>query len=205
MEEFEYLIFIPVKRFIACVARISRYLLTASLVLGLLAIALYIIGFFYIGIISELLSDLMFDILFVLLSILTPWCHNVLLACRGHHLTRMLASFTTIMGGIYLTCVVFTLFTGERLLIKQDLSPLFISLFIITCVLTNLNHMAAAPLKLRTRLSLFCLSLLGVGLTLGILPLVSLVFKAACFFLGYKLLYQLEKVAPRIISMPDRQ
>ena len=205
MEEFEYFIFIPVKRFIACIARISRYLLASSLVAGLLAIALYIIGFLPLGIFSAVLSDLMYDVLFILLSILTPWCHNVLVAGRGHHLTRFLSGFTTIMGGIYLVCIIYSLIVGEKLLIKQDICPTLISLFILICTLTNLNNLAAASFKLRTRLTCFCLCLLGAGITLGVLPLICLVFKIACYFLGYKLLYTLEQVAPRIISMPERQ
>lgn len=204
MDEFEYLIFLPVRRFITILTRICRWLLTLSLCTGLVGVALLFIGIIGFGFFALHLSDLLFEILLILMSILLLWCHNVLLAARGHHLTRFLAGFTTIMAAIYTACIVYSTITGERLLLKQDILSTILPLFILICVLTNLNFMAAASRRLRTSLCIFAMGLFCAGLTLAVLPLHCLIFKMIAFFCGYRLLCKLENIAPRIISMPER-
>lgn len=204
MDEFEYFIFIPVKRFIAILTRICRWLLTLSLCTGLAGVALLFVGILGFGLFALHLSDLIFEILLILMSVLLLWCHNVLLAARGHHLTRFLAAFTVIMAVIYAACIVYSTITGERLLLKQDILSTILPLFMLICVLTNLNFMAAAPKKIRISLTVFTTGLFCAGITLAVLPLHCLIFKIIAFFCGFRLLCMLENIAPRIISMPER-
>lgn len=204
MNEIEYFIFIPVKKFVSVTAKLLRYLLPAILVCGIAEIA-----FLYAGVKEGLhlgiISDQLLEVFISFLSLLVLWSHHVLLARRGYAITRFLMSFSAVMSGIFMICMVYTLATGELLLVKQHQTPIFVACIIMLAVLFNLNNMAAATRGFRIGLVVCVVALLGAIITAGVLLPISIIFKIIMAIPAYLFLKKLEMVAPRIISMPELQ
>lgn len=203
MNELEYLIFLPIKRLVSGIARLAFYTL---LVLGITSacelILLLTSGslFFLFSYLSHMLmlSELL------LLSLLAPWCHNVLLAKRGMSVTRCISVFCTVMGLIMLVCEGYTLVTGHVLLVKQAQTPFFICTALLLCIMFNLGNMAVAPLKWRISIPCFLLALLCAVISSEAVVDVCILFKFATVFLGAGHLRRLALIAPAIISMPQK-
>ena len=202
MNEIEYFIFIPVKKFVSVTAKLLRYLVPAILLCGIAEIAL-LYGGFKEGMHLGIISDQLLEVFISFLSLIALWCHHVLLARRGYAITRFLMSFSAVMSGIFMICMVYTLATGEFLLVKQHQTPILVACIIMMAVLCNLNNMAAASRMFRFGLVVFVVALLGAGITAGVLIPISLLFKIVMAVPAYIFLKKLEQVAPRIISMPE--
>lgn len=204
MNEIEYFIFLPVKRFIAGTAKTAWYLLPLILLFAVAEIILILFfGIVDAGIVFGKISDLLLNIFVALLSILTCWCHHVLLARRGNSITRFLCSFAIIMACLMLICETYTLFTDEILLEKQRQTPLIVSTILFAATLFNIPNMAAAPLKQRILIPLFAFCVLATCL-ITIMPPICLIFKIIILCMGIPLLRKLQHIAPLIISMPPK-
>ncbi len=203
MNEIEYFIFIPVKQFIAGVAKAARCLLWLVLLTAIAEpIALLKLGATACEVVGRA-SDQLLHIVLILISILAYWCHHVLLAKRGAGFTRFLALFSIIMSAILMVCTIYTLFTQELLLIRQHHTPVIIAALLFVSCLINLPNMAAAPRKLRLMVSAFLFFLLATATT-TFLPPICIFFKLFTACLGIPLLRRLQHVSPLIISMPPR-
>ncbi len=205
MNEIEYFIFLPVKRFIAGAAKTAWYLLPFILLFAVAEIILILFfGIVDAGIVFGKASDLLLNIFLALLSVLTCWCHHVLLARRGAGATRFLCAFAIVMACLMLICDTYTLFTDEILLAKQRQTPLIISTILLAATLINIPNMAAAPLKQRIFVPLFAFCVFAACLT-TVAPPICLIFKVILLSIGIPLLRKLQQIAPLIISMPPKE
>lgn len=205
MSEIEYPILPPVKRSIAKLATICRYLLVACVLCGVAEPLILITLQHPIFVLFGNVSDHLMQLFLAFLTLLALWCHHVLLAARGTRFTAMLNLFCCILGGILITCLVYEVITGgEHLLQHQHDAPLYISLLLLICYCGNWHNMAAYKGRDKAAILLFFLSLLIVSVTMDFIPLIALVAKAIACAIGFNLLRKLEQAAPRIISMPER-
>lgn len=149
-------------------------------------------------------ADSLFCIWIALLGVLVVWCHYVLLAERGFAATRGLCLLALIPSFFLLAASIYTAFAHKFFLYYQLDLPLYLSLVWLGACLLNLHTMAAAPLSLRIILPSGFFMLLLSGATIGIpeamLP-YTVVKTAACLLL-FRPLLQLQRIAPRIISLP---
>lgn len=203
MNELEYLIFIPVKRFIANIAKLNRYFLYGILLTALMEPVLLFVFKLPQGLLLGMVSDQMLNLFVALSSLLAFWCHNTLLAGRGTGFTRFLSGFAIFMSVILVICSIYTICTNELLLTKQSQTPVFVAVILFLSVIINMSNMAAASLKLRITVSVFLFCLMVAVLT-TVIPMICLVFKIITACLGIPLLRRLQHVAPLIISMPER-
>lgn len=203
MFELDYFIFTPVKRFIATLAKIERYLLVIILLTSIAEVGLFILFERIEGLLFGMVSDQLLSILAAMLSLTALWSHHTLLAGRGLGFTRFLCTFTVVMGAISLTCSVYTISTGNLLLPKQAHAPIFIATVLFFSSLLNLPNMATAPIKYKILIPLFFLSV-ACALVTSILPPLCLLFKILMLCTGMPMLRILEQKAPLIISMPEQ-
>lgn len=203
MFELDYFIFTPVKRFIATLAKIERYLLIIILLTALAEIGIIVLFGLMEGLLFGMVSDQLLSILTALMSLTVLWGHHTLLANRGLGFTRFLSIFTVIMGGISLACSIYTICTDTPLLVKQAQAPIFLATVYFITSLLNLPNMAAAPTKYKILIPLFFFFLTGAIATVTIPPL-CLLFKIPMVCTGIPLLRILEQIAPLIISMPEQ-
>ncbi len=204
MSEIEYLILPTVKRSVAKLATICRYLLVVCLVCAVAEPLIFITLHPGIGLLFGAVSDHLMQLFLALLTLPTLWCHHVLLAVRGTRITAMLSLFCCILGGILITCLVYEIITGgEHLLQHQHDAPIYISLLLLICYCSNWHNMAAYKGRDKTALLVLFLALLIGSVTMAFAPLIALVAKAVACAVGFNLLRKLEQTAPRIISMPQ--
>lgn len=203
MNEPEYFIFIPVKRLIANLAKIERYLLVIILLAAVIEFGIIYTLARPEGLLFGMVSDQLLSILTALLSVIGLWCHHTLLGGRGMGFTRFLCAFATVMGAISFICSIYTICTGEPLLVKQAQAPIFIATVLFLATLLNIPNMAAAPRKYKILIPLFLFALM-VALSITVLPELCLLFKLVLVCTGIPLLRSLEKIAPLIISMPEQ-
>lgn len=201
MNQLEYFIFLPVKRFIAITAKIARLILPLIILLGILEPVLLLSGYKAWHTCGAV-SDELLSIFIGILGIPFLWCHHVLLGKRGMEVTRFLAAFNAIMGFVFLVCSLYTAICGSPLLAGQHIIPIMSASLFAIIYLFNLHCLAAASLKLKLTITLMLLTLGAAILTAGILPLISLIFKILMAIPAYVLLKKLEVTAPAIISMP---
>lgn len=205
MSEIEYPILPVVKRSIAKLATICRYLLVAGLVCAVAEPLIFITLQHPICILFGTVSDHLMQLLLALLTLPALWCHYVLLAARGTRITAMLCLFCCILGGILITCLAYEVATGgQHLLQHQHDAPLYISILLLICYCSNWHNMAAYKSSAKAVLLLFFFSLLLAAATMDFVPLFALAAKAIACAIGFFFLRKLEQTAPRIISMPER-
>lgn len=195
MNEIEYFIFLPVKRFIAGTAKTARYLLPLILLFAVTELLLIMFfGIIETGIIFGKVSDLLLNIFVALLSILTCWCHHVLLARRGNSITRFLCSFAIIMACLMLICDTYTLFTDEicwqskgkrHLSFLQFYLPLRCSIYPTWQRLPQTAHFDSVVFLLR----------LAACVT-TVIPPICLIFKIIILCIGIPLLRKLQHITP---------
>lgn len=203
MFELDYFIFAPVKRFVATLAKIERYLLVIILLTALAEIGIIVLFARMEGLLFGMVSDQLLGILIALMSLTVLWGHHTLLAGRGLGFTRFLSTFTVIVGGISLACSIYTICTGTPLLVKQAQAPIFIAVVFFITSLLNLPNMAAARTKYKILITLFFFSLIGAFAT-AMMPLLCILFKILMVCTGIPMLRILEQIAPLIISMPEQ-
>ena len=203
MSEIEYYIFIPVKKFIATLAGVCRFLLPVILITAAIEFLLLMCGF-GMGLVFGDISDNLMSLTIALLSIPVLWCHDVLLAKRGTVFTRFMCVFSIILSVLLWICTLYTLCTQTLLLPKQSELTLIIPSIYFLATIFNIQNMAAAPLKLKITVLSFFLLLLATAISLA-LPPVSLLFKLIITCLGVPLLTKLKQTAPLIISLPPRE
>ncbi|MBE6418783.1 MAG: hypothetical protein E7031_01475 [Akkermansiaceae bacterium] len=202
MNEIEYFIFIPVKRFIATLACVCRYMLLMILITAILEILLLLSGL-TAGLYFGLASDFLLSITIAILSLLTLWSHDVLLARRGNAISRFMCTFAIILSVILSVCSIYTICTHSLLLPKQDELNVIIPTILLVSALFNMPNMAAAPLKLRIMVPVFLLGVLLTAIT-TVVPIFCLLFKIVMACTGMPLLAKLQHVAPLIVSLPPR-
>ena len=206
MNEIEYAILPLVKNSVAKLATICRYLLIAC-VISALAEPLIIFTLHHpIGILCGIVSDHLLQLTLALLTLPALWSHHALLAARGTRITGMLSLFCCILGGILIVCLCYSVITGGLPLLQhQQDAALYISLLLLICCIFNFHNMAAYRTRAKAALAVFLLALLAASISMGVLPIISLIAKALACATGYCFLLKLEKIAPLIISMPERQ
>lgn len=163
-------------------------------------------GFFVAGLVCGVFSSLILNLELVILSAAVFWCHDVLLAERGYGFTRFLClvaffyALTCPVGEVYTFC------TGSLLLPSQGLHPIIVCLLFLAVHLVNLPNMEAAGVSLKIRLGVFPLLVAAVFAAeqVGFIP-VSAIGKVLLLLLLARPLRQLADIAPRVISMPDRE
>lgn len=200
----EILIFPVVKGLVARLASCALGCGLASAVAALAELTLAPLGFIPAALFAGQASSLLFVLFLSGLSLLAPWCHEVLLARRGRVLTRFLMAMGGVMGLLLLAGVVYSLLVGMPLFLRQGELPLMISLVLTVCLLVNMPLMAAAPLRLRVRLACFSLVLLATAVTeTPLLVALNDLCRILAVLLGFSPLLTLRQVAPRIVSLPD--
>lgn len=203
MSEIEYYIFIPVKKFIATLAGVCRFLLPVILITAATEFLLLLCGI-GVGLIFGDISDNLMSLTIALLSIPILWCHDVLLAKRGTVFTRFMCVFSIILSVLLWICTLYTLCTQTLLLPKQSELTLIIPSIYFLATIFNIQNMAAAPLKLKIMILSFFVLLLATAIFL-VIPPVSLLLKLILTCLGLPLLTKLKQTAPLIISLPPRE
>ena len=199
------LIYPAVKHKAAWLAGLANALALTAAVLSLLCIGGLSLDLTEFALRCGSASQLMGRFLLAVLSLLSAWCHHVLLAGRGSDITRWLANLGIFMGGLVLVCSLYAAVTFERLLPRQDDVALMLITLLLFTALFNLPRMAAAPAGRRAAVVLAPLLLLLVELTdmpMALLP--NAVFKLAAAALLFPQLRRLRQVAPLIVSMPER-
>ncbi len=198
-------IYPAVKRAVAWLSGLAATFALAAAALSLLALACFCLGATQAGAYAAGMSQFISRLVVVVVSLLTPWCHNVLLAGRGGDITRWLAGFGVYLGLLVLVCSAYTAFSFELLLPRQDDVALMLLTLLLAITLFNLPRMAAASPWLRAGIVLTPLLLLLVELTdLPLLLLPNALLKLLAAALLFPLLRRLRAFAPRIIGMPGR-
>ncbi len=198
-------IYPAVKRAVAGLAGLAAAVAAACAGLSLLANALLWLGLPQYAMPCGSMSQLMARLLVVGISLLAPWCHNVLLAGRGGDITRWLAGFGVYLGLLVLICSLYTAFSFELLLPRQDDVVLMLLTLLLAVAVFNLPRMAAASVWRRASIVLAPPLLIAVELT-DIPPLLlpNAAFKLLAAALLLPQLRQLRAFAPRIIGMPGK-
>ena len=139
------------------------------------------------------------------LGLLTAWCHEVLLAARGHAVSRFLAHMGVLLAVLIPLCQAYTLATGVPLLARQAEIPVYLSFFMLIAALFNLGCMAGST-ALKTAVCLTPLFLLAAHIlnAPGLLPLSTAATLAATAT-AFSPLRLLATTATRIISLPEKE
>ncbi len=150
-------------------------------------------------------SQLCLSLLTSALALLTPWCHQVLLAGRGNALTQWLAWFGALIALPVAASALVAAATRVPLLPGQLDLQLLILVLLLAIAAFNLPRMAAAPAWMRAALVASPALLIGALITDAplLLPYGAglKVLAAALLFLPLR---RLRRFAPRIIGMPER-
>lgn len=167
--------------------------------------AAWFAGFPGVSMIIGCISDALCLALLALISMLCPWCHEVLVAERGSPVTRFLSLLTGLFGLFLLLDTIYSAFTQYDLLTNRDLATLGLSLGLSFTVIININNIAAAPLWLRLSLAVAGVCYIGCVLCIGIIPLLLpfTLLKLVSALLLAKPLAILRRNAPRIASLPE--
>lgn len=206
----QWLIFPIVRNIIARMARLAAD--TAVAVPGLMAIAMLLMlllpdsaamlpGTCYLA------AELCFYLHMALLFITVLWCHEVLLAERGSALTRYLLILGSLFGVIQLVCQLYTLLTSELLLPRQGELSLILWVLLFSSIVINIGNMAAAPAKWKAGIFATLFLLLIIVITTdcyGAIMLLNFLAKILYAIPGCWLLRKLSRVAPHIISLPEK-
>lgn len=197
-------IFPLVKQIVSKLSALCGNLIIACAVAAVAELLFYFIGSIEAGIFCGLISGVLFTLVICLTTLLTFWCHHVLLAARGSSITRWMSLAACIMCGIMLTCEVYSMLFHEPLLIRQQESPFIIWAMLLFILIINFNNMVALSLPKRCLLILFLLLILSVLLTaIPELLIVNMVAKVLIVFTAYPIFRKLSSIAPQIVAMPE--
>ncbi len=201
----EYPILPAVRRLVAMLAAAARYTLVGCAVLALAEPALLVLRVPLGGIACGLASSFLLLAAVSLVVLLAMWSHAVLLAGQGNAITRWMLVLCAWLTPVAPVSWVYTLFSGKLLLYRQGELPLILCVVLLMAVLLNIPRMAAARWQLQLRVVLVPLLLLAaLCCDVPEMLLPCLVFKVLCAWLAAAPLRALQSVAPRIISMPER-
>lgn len=201
----EQLISPDVLRLVSYAAAAGRLLALVIPVLCLAEPLAWYAGFPPASVLFGYISDALCLILLALISILCPWCHEVLVAKRGSPITRFLSLLIGFFGLLLLLNSLYAGMTGCDLSPDPELVALGLSIGLSFTLLININNIAAAPLWMRICLPLACICYIGCAFTIGIIPLLLpfTLAKLLAALLLAKPLALLHRNAPRIASLPE--
>ncbi len=200
----DWYIFPLVKQIVSKLSVLCGNLTIACAVVAVAELLFYFIGSIEAGIFCGLTSGFLFTLVLCLTTLLTFWCHHVLMAARGSSFTRWMCLAACIMCGIMLTCEVYSILYHEPLLIRQQESPFIIWAMLLFVLIINFNNMVALSLSKRWLLILFLLLILSILLTATPeLLMVNTAAKVLIIFIAYPLSRQLSRLAPQIVAMPE--
>ena len=202
----DFLILPGVKNTVGKLSALARTWLVFCAVFGVAEILCFSHDYPTVGIICGILSSFLLNLELSVLSILIIWCHEVLLLKRGYGFTRFFSYLSTLFATVYPVCSTYTIFTGKPLLLNYGLLPFISCILILFIHLINLPNMEAASRRLKIRLGVFPVFLLLIFLfdQPGLL-LLSVIGKLALILLLAQPLRQLANIAPRVISMPEKE
>ena len=202
----EYHLLPVVKRCAGHLATALRWVLVACALLAVAELVLLPLHQVLAGILCGIVSSFLLQLGLCLLVVLAAWCHAVLLAEQGTVVTRWLLRVGAILSPLAPICWAYTLFSGELLLYRQAELPLILGVLLLVAALVNIPRMAAARWHLQLRVVVLPLLLLLVQLcdVPGLLWICA-VFKLLAAWLAFSPLRLLASLAPRIISMPDKE
>lgn len=186
-------------------ADLTRYFLLACAALALAELVLLPLRFSMVGIVCGLLSSFLLPWAIGLLAVLVAWGHAVLLAGQGVGITRWLVRVGALLAPFIPVCWLYTLATGELLLYRQAELPIILGVLMLGAALVNIPKMAAASWQLQLRIVLLpVLLLLAYCCEMPGMLVFCAVFKILAAWVAYRPLKQLASLAPRIISMPEK-
>ncbi len=190
----------------ALVARIAHIALIAcwgsasAAVLLLLPLPLGVLALF-----SEL--TIIFLLLYsICVGLLLPWCHLVLLPHSGLALTRLLCAVVSFLSLLTLVSYLYNLIMREPLLAQQASTPLLMS-FLLQLIIA-LNFFYTQSLRKLYRLYLLLLPLLYLLCYLAATSralMIAAILSVLLLIISHPLLRGLQRIAPRIISLPERE
>lgn len=198
----EYLIFPAVKRAVSRLANVTRW--SYLVVFVLLPTLDVLIGHRADFSVVFYCSESFFDALLLFcLYLLALWCHQVLLAGRGHGATRWLLFLLTFFAFLNTVCEGYTALADKSLLANQFLLPAVLNAVLTACAMLNWFRMAAAPTRLRLRIMILAGALSGRYI-FGLTPLI-LLFDILLVWAAWKPLRLLAHYAPLIVSLPPKE
>lgn len=167
--------------------------------------AAWFAGLLGVSMVIGYISDALCLALLAFISMLCPWCHEVLVAGRGSPITRFFSLPIGLFGLFLLLDTIYSTLTQYDLLTNRDLMTLGLSLGLSFTVIININNIAAAPLWLRISLAVAAVCYIGCALSIGIIPLLLpfTLLKLASALLLAKPLGILRRNATRIASLPE--
>ena len=206
MQKVEYHILPLVKRIVGRGATLAQYTLWGCALLALAELVLLPLRMPLAGICCGMASGGLYALGLAFIVALMAWCHTVLLAEQGIGLTRWLVRVGAALAPLFPVCWGYTLVTGQLLLYRQNELPLILGGILVISSVLNIFRMAAAPWQLQARIvAVPVLLLLAFCCDVPGLLVVSAVCKLLCAWLSSSPLRTLADVAPRIISMPEKE
>ncbi len=201
----EKLITPDVLSLVGCTSAAGQLAALAIPVLCLAEPTAWFAGFPQASVVIGYISDALCLALLALISMLCPWCHEVLVAGRGSPVTRFLSLPIGLFGLFLLLDTAYSALTQYALLTNRDLVTLGLSLGLSFTVILNINNIAAAPLWLRISLAVAGVCYIGCVLSIGIIPLLLpfTLLKLVSALLLAKPLSMLRRNATRIASLPE--
>lgn len=205
MTPIEYHILPPVKKAVGKCAAGARYVLWGAALLALAELLLLPLRMPLAGIICGMAAQMLLGLGLAFLCVLAAWGHSVLLAGQGLVATRWLLWLGALLAPLLPVCWCCTLLTGKLLLYRQAELPFILGIILVAGAVCNLPRMAAAPWHLQVRVVAVPLLVVAAYCcdTPGTLVL-SAIFKLMAAWAASAPLLQLAYLAPRIISMPER-
>lgn len=202
----EYHLLPIVRQSVAWLACAARYLLVACAALAGAELLLLLLHQPLCGIACGLASAFLLLLCIALVVLLAMWSHAVLLAEQGAFFSRWLLRLCAILAPVAPLSWGYTMVTGKLLLYRQAELPLILCVVLLLAALLNIPNMAAANWKLQVRVAVLPLLLLVVlGFDTPGFIIIALVAKGLAAWVGGRLLRELQSVAPRIISMPEKE
>ena len=206
MQNNEFLILPGVKNTVGKLSALARTGLVLCAVAGVAEILCFSHDLPTVGIICGILSSFILNLELTALSLLCIWCHDTLLPERGYGFTRFLGYLAFFFAAAWFVCGIYSTFTGKTLLLNQGLLPFISCIQLFFIHLTNLPNMEAASRPLKIRLSIFPPLMMLIFLCDqpgGIL--IATIGKLTLLLLLAHPLRQLADIAPRVISMPQKE
>lgn len=200
-------IFPLVRQVVRQLALVAAYAAIASAGLSLLGVVLLeAMSLLPVAVGSLFIADSLLYLHLALLPFIMLWCHEVLPAGRGFTLTRYLLFLAAFNGVLLLVCESYLAVTGGLLLARQAEIPAFIWVVVLCSFLFNLGNLSAAPAKWKWLYGLYLFLLLPALLIAGTpLLLPGAVCKILVAAAGSPLLQALARLAPRIVSLPEKK
>lgn len=206
MPDDDMLILPAVKGGVGKLAAAARIGLMICVVLSVAEILFLSFGYPRTGVLSGVLSSVILNLELTALSLLTLWCHEVLLLERGYGFTRFMGYLAVFFSVLCPVCTLYTTFTEKLLLLNQSLLPFIVCMLLLLIHLINLPNMKAASLWLRIRLGTFpILAMLIFIFDQPGMLVIAIISKVLLLLLLAQPLRLLADIAPRVISMPPTE